>query len=256
MGFLDTVLSERTTAARERRVQGLVTAKVKSINDGGVYLLEYLTMGDDDQQSAPARVMMPMAGAQRGMHFLPEIGDEVVVAFELGDTSLPIILGGVWNSEAPAPDQAQEGPDNNIRTIVSRAGHELTFDDTAGAELVRIKTNGGHEILLDDAPGQGKVKITTANGHALLLDDTPPGKVELATAGGNKLTLSDAGGQATLESPMLLTIKSQVITLEATAITLKTTGQVTSSMVTIDGKPFGLHQHTFAPVNPSGPVMP
>ena len=37
---------------------------------------------------------------------------------------------------------------------------------------------------------------------------------------------------------------------------LKTTGVVTGSMVTIEGKPFGVHQHTFCPTNPSGPVVP
>ena len=154
--------------ARERRVFGLVTARVMRIGDHGEYFLRYLSLGEDEE-SAPARVMAPMAGDRRGMHFFPEVDDEVVVAFENGNTNYPIILGAVWNNETPPPDQAQEGSSNDIRTIVTRSGHELTFDDTPGAEKVLLKTQGGHQILLDDKPPQGKVEVTTAGGHTLLI---------------------------------------------------------------------------------------
>ena len=77
--------------------------------------------------------MAPMAGEGRGMHFFPEPGDEVVVAFQNGDTSNPVILGGVWNRGSGPPAQAHQGSANDIRTIVTASGHELTFDDTAGS---------------------------------------------------------------------------------------------------------------------------
>src|SRR4051794_12552542 len=123
------LMQPRLEQAREQLVHGLVTAKVRSIEDDGSYLLDYLSMSSDEP-SAPARVMMPMAGANRGTYFLPQPGDEVVVAFELGNTNLPIILGAVWNNESPVPSQARPSPDNHVRTIVSRSGHELTLDDT------------------------------------------------------------------------------------------------------------------------------
>ena len=78
------------------------------------YRLDYLTMGTDEPSSAAARVMMPMAGGKRGT--VPEPGDEVVVAFESGDTNLPVILGAVWNNNDHPPDQAKPSPDNNIRS--------------------------------------------------------------------------------------------------------------------------------------------
>jgi hypothetical protein len=203
--------------------------------------------------------MMPMAGNKTGMHFFPQPGDEVVVAFELGDTNLPIILGAVWNNQTPPPDQARQSPDNNVRTIVSRSGHELTFDDTPGAEKVLVKTQGGHRLTLDDAPGQGKVTLQTSGGRTLTLDDTPPGGVTLASAAGVQIAFSDAGGMLTLTAPLGVTIQSGgTITLQAPAgILLVTTGSVTGSTVLIDGLPFGVHMHFpfLVPPLQTGPVL-
>src|SRR3954468_2218069 len=105
MSFLESVMAPQLEQAQQRRIAGIVAAKVASIDDAGFYRLEYLSMGDG-APSAPARAMMRRAGAGRGMHFRPEPGDEVVVAFEAGDPPLPVILGGVWNSESRVPDQA------------------------------------------------------------------------------------------------------------------------------------------------------
>jgi hypothetical protein len=251
-----TLLSRDIDEARSPRVTGVVTAIVRRIEDGGAYYLDFLGMGDPDVESARARVVVPMAGADRGIHFLPEVGDEVVVAFESGDPNRPLILGAVWNRDGRPPAQAKQSPDNDVRTIVSRSGHEITFDDTSASESVVVRTQGGHEIVLDDTPGSGKIEAKTSSGHKLTLDDTPPGSATLATAGGCKITLSDAGGMVSVEAPAILNIKGQIVNIDATAINLKTTGVVTGSMVTIEGKPFGVHQHTFCPVNPSGPVVP
>lgn len=256
MDPIATLLSRDIDDSRSPRVFGVVTAIVRRIEDGGAYYLDYLGMGDPDVESARARVVMPMAGDGRGVHFFPEVGDEVVVAFESGDPNRPLILGAVWNRDSRPPEQADQSPENDIRTIVSRSGHELTFDDSPSAERVVVRSQLGHEVVLDDAPGAGKIQLSSASGHELTLDDAPPGSVELKTAGGCKITLSDAGGMVTIEAPTVLNLKGQVINIQGTSISLKTTGVVTGSMVTIEGKPFGVHQHTFCPINPSGPVVP
>ena len=246
--------SRRRCGAREQPVLGLVTARVLSVQDDGTCLLDYLTMGSDEP-SAPARVMMPMAGANRGMHFFPEPGDEVIVAFELGDTNLPVILGGVWNSESPPPGQAQQSPANHVRTIVSRSGHEVTFDDTPGAERLVVRTSGGHELTLNDAPVGGQVALRTAGGHELLLQDTPPGNAVLRAASGAQVEMNGASGRLTVSAPVGVEISSPgILTLRATAIQLVTTGNVTGSAVLVDGMPFGLHRHT-PPVLPTTPPM-
>jgi uncharacterized protein involved in type VI secretion and phage assembly len=153
---------------REAPMYGLLFAEVSAIRDEG-YELKWIS-GAMTEPSAPARVATLMAGDGRGSFFMPEVGDEVVVGFELGNLDRPVILGALWSDQDRPPDQADTGPTNNIRTIVSRAGHEVTFDDSPSGGIT-IKSNGGMTIELDDA--SGKIRVTTTGNVAtstLVLD--------------------------------------------------------------------------------------
>jgi uncharacterized protein involved in type VI secretion and phage assembly len=127
---------------------GIAYAEVSRITDEG-YILEYLS-GNHDAPSAPARVASFMAGRERGAHFMPEVGDEVVVAFEMGNINRPIIIGAVWSDVDPVPPGVDTSASNNIRSITSRAGHKLTFDDSPGGGKVVIETAGGFQISIED----------------------------------------------------------------------------------------------------------
>jgi uncharacterized protein involved in type VI secretion and phage assembly len=96
-----------------------------------------------------ARVVSPMAGNQRGLYLLPEIDDEVLVAFEHGDPQFPYILGALWNGNDKVPVTNEDGK-NNQRLFKSRSGHTILFDDTQEEEKIVIqdKTNK-NEILID-----------------------------------------------------------------------------------------------------------
>jgi hypothetical protein len=91
---------------------------------------------------------------------------------------------------------------------VSRSGHELTFDDSSGAQKIRIKTQGGHELVMDDSPTGPKVTLKTAQGRTLTLDDTPPGSTTLQTPTGTSVSLSDAAGTLTLSAPTMITLQT------------------------------------------------
>jgi uncharacterized protein involved in type VI secretion and phage assembly len=129
-------------------VPGLRRAVVERIEAEG-YILTWLS-GPVRSESAPARAAAFMAGKERGAYFPYEVGDEVVAGFEDGNVDLPIILGGLWSSEDPPPPDADTSDSNNTRTIVSRAGAELTFDDTKGETGVLLRSAGGIEIRFDD----------------------------------------------------------------------------------------------------------
>ncbi|MEO8550439.1 MAG: phage baseplate assembly protein V [Kofleriaceae bacterium] len=126
---------------------GVAYATVRSHGDEGMEL-DYLSTSMD-APSTPARLATPMAGDGHGAFFRPEVGDEVVVAFECGNTNRPIVLGSVWNDQRQPPGQADTAATNNTRTIVSRAGHEITFDDSPGGGGILIKTSGGYEIHIE-----------------------------------------------------------------------------------------------------------
>jgi len=101
----------------------------------------------DTDESDWVRFATPMAGNQMGMYFLPEVGDEVLVAFEHGDLSNPVVIGSLWNPRVPPPTTNSNGQDN-IRMIKTRSGHTITLDDTDGSENIIIQDKGGSQITM------------------------------------------------------------------------------------------------------------
>lgn len=97
----------------------------------------------DDQESWWARIATPMAGGGRGAYFLPEVNDEVLVAFEHGDVRFPYVVGALWNGKDAPPTTNDDGK-NNIREIKSRSGHIFRLDDTSGSEKVEVIDKTGN----------------------------------------------------------------------------------------------------------------
>ncbi|MEZ4399293.1 MAG: phage baseplate assembly protein V [Kofleriaceae bacterium] len=163
---------------RQQPQLGLAFAEVASVDDDG-YTLTYLS-GNHDAPSAPARVATFMAGGGRGAYFMPEVGDEVVVGFELGDLNRPVILGALWSDVDTPPTTVDTSASNNIRSIVSRDGHQITLDDTHGAGKVQIKIageppTGGFEITIEAGPSP-KINIKTTGvitTSRIVLDGVP-----------------------------------------------------------------------------------
>lgn len=128
----------------------------------------------EDHASNWARVVAMGAGHQRGFDCLPEIDDEVLVAFEHGDIHRPYILGGVWNGKDEPPNTVDRNIDDGkvrLRTFRTRTGHQIQFaeEDKGGSKKgVLIETNGGHRIQLNDSDksisisSTGNLKIEAA----------------------------------------------------------------------------------------------
>ncbi len=164
----------------------------------------------DQIESQWARLASPMAGKDRGMFFLPEVDDEVVIAFEQGDMNHPYVLGALWNGVDKAPEANSDGK-NNIRKITSRSGHEIIFNDdsTTRKEKVEIHTKAGHQILLDDSAGQEKLEIKDKTGNNVIKMDSVQNSIDIS-------------------SQMKLKIKAQMIEIEAGAtMTIKASGALT-----------------------------
>jgi phage protein D len=111
-----------------------------------------------DHASDWARVVAPGAGAERGIEFLPEVNDEVLVGFEMGDIQCPYVLGGLWNGRDALPKKVTSGGKVQQRIIRSRSGHMITLDDSDGGGGVTIEDKNGNKIVLDS--GANKLTIT------------------------------------------------------------------------------------------------
>ena len=110
--------------------------------------------------TAWATLLTPYADDNQGLEILPEVDSQVVVAFEAGDPSRPYIVGACWNGHRSLPEAAAVA--NNLRTLRTRAGSRLQFDDTQGAAKVRLDMDSGHKVVLDDAAQS--VTVEHSNG--------------------------------------------------------------------------------------------
>jgi uncharacterized protein involved in type VI secretion and phage assembly len=202
MNLTDLLTDQNDKGAKTDRIYGVVSAIVSDNHDPdgrGRVKLRFPWL-EEHAESDWAKIATLMAGKDRGAAFLPENGDEVLVAFEHGDIHHPYVLGALWNSEDTPPESNQDGK-NNIRKIKSRSGHELIFCDDAQSkrEKVELHTKAGHKILLDDSAGAEKIEIRDKSGS-------------------NVLTIDSMKGEMTLESQTSLKIKSMQIQIEAQAV--------------------------------------
>jgi uncharacterized protein involved in type VI secretion and phage assembly len=130
------------------KIQGVVTGKVKSVKDpdkqGRVQVtLNYLG-GQNDSTWAPVATLM--SGGKRGSWFMPEVGDEVLVAFNQDNVEHPYVIGFLWNGEEAPPES-----DYQIRTMITPGGHSLRFEDADGSKKVIVKSSSDQTITLDDS---------------------------------------------------------------------------------------------------------
>ena len=93
-----------------------------------------------------ARVATPMAGPAHGMYFIPNPGDEVLVAFENGDVNVPYIIGSLWNAMSPPP---LPSPVPQIRMIRTLVGNTLLF--TEAPPSITLLTPSGQMLEMSPA---------------------------------------------------------------------------------------------------------
>jgi uncharacterized protein involved in type VI secretion and phage assembly len=106
--------------------------------------LPWLDGGDTDQTTW-AQLSTPMEGSKFGWHSLPDVDDVVVVAFIAGDSSQPVIVGGVWSTPDNSPEPNEDGK-NNFRGFRSRTGHRLILDDGDNVKVVLADKTGKNVI--------------------------------------------------------------------------------------------------------------
>ena len=120
------------------------------------------------------------AGMNRGVFFLPEIGDNVIIGFVNGDLESPVILGSLHSQSKPPAITPSDA--NNEKGFTTRSKMHIRFNDQTNT--ITIDTPAGNSIVLDESGMQ----------------------IEIKDQSSNKITMSSAG--ITLESPMNIEIKA------------------------------------------------
>ena len=113
----------------------------------------------DGEKSPWLRVTSPHGGSGKGMFFVPEVGEEVIVGFE-GDSPIkPYVIGTVYHSTAKTDFSNEQ---NDIKALQTRSGNLIVMNDKEGS--VHVADAKGNDMLID---GSGNVKITASDSITL-----------------------------------------------------------------------------------------
>jgi uncharacterized protein involved in type VI secretion and phage assembly len=186
------------------RWYGVASAIVTDISDpdgqGRVKLkLPWAPDGDGGQgYEAWARIATLFAGNNRGSWFIPDVDDEVLVAFEHGDPRRPYVLGGLWNGR-DSPPESMSGK-NYKKVLRSRNGVKITLDDQDGQESLKLETPGGQKLTLKDGPGA--VTIEDSNGNSVKLETAGITVTAAAKVTVNASQVAVSAGMVTVDAGM------------------------------------------------------
>jgi uncharacterized protein involved in type VI secretion and phage assembly len=148
-----------------------------------------------------ARVAVPMTGTMCGTYFIPQVGDEVLVAFHHGDIHEAYVIGSLWNMTDRPPSALPTDPVTK-RIIKTPLGQQVVFDDTLQS-----------------------VTITNTTQQTMALQAA---QAQLATAGGTASVTLDIAGNVTIQGAVSLSLKAPSITIEGETITIN--GSATATL--------------------------
>ncbi len=203
MDRADAQVHERVPDGWGGRWYGVAPALVTDIQDpegqGRVRItLPWSPDGGGASYGAWARTATLFAGDDRGSWFMPDVGDEVLVAFEHGSPTRPYVLGGLWNGKDKPPEAMESR--NAIKSIRSRNGIKLTLDDSDGQERFRVETPGGQSVTLKDGPGA--VTVEDSNGNSIKLETSGVTITAAAKVTVNAPQVAVSAGMVTVDAAM------------------------------------------------------
>jgi phage protein D len=222
---------------RPQQISDLVGERTKS-SWGGVYPALVTNNNDpeklsrvklkfpwlsNDQESHWARIASVGAGASRGFHWLPEVNDEVLVAFERGDFNRPYVVGNLWNGKDAPPETVANAVKNGkveVRTLKTREGHTIRLTDTSGGQKIEIIDCKGDTSIVMDTTNK---KITVTSKGDIVMKSTgnmtleATGNLELKGAqvsvqGKSKLDLQSSG-MGSLKATGILEVKGSMVNI-------------------------------------------
>ena len=210
---------------QDRAFQGVVVGIVTNNDDGddlqGRVKVKFPTISEADE-SWWARIAQPLAGDARGFYLLPQVNDEVLVAFEHGDFNRPYIVGSLWNGKDKLPAEAEAAPDGKRHTVhILKTGTGARFIIDDNDDFLELTSKGGHLIKIDNK--NKKIELKTYGGRSVVIDDqgskitatTDQQSVEMAQG---SVTIK-SGGTVNIEATSNMTLKANAnIDIQASGI--------------------------------------
>ena len=103
--------------------------------------VQFAWQKNSNRKSPWIRMIQPHGGAGKGFHFLPEVGEEVMVSFEGGNAEKPFVLGSHYNGNEKSGYTTEN---NDLKVIKTRSGHYLEFEELKNITLADAKGNKFH----------------------------------------------------------------------------------------------------------------
>lgn len=221
-------ISEKNAVKSETgdpRIFGVMVGTVtKNYEDGikGRVCVHIPTRDDDENEIRWAKIAQPSSGKGWGHFFVPEIGDQVLLAFEGGNIERPYVIGCIpRDNDTFISSNAKK--ENNIKSITTRSKTKIKIDD--GIEEGENKKDAS--MLLE--------VVSDTQNHSILMDNEKGKIIIKDKSGGNSITMStgknDASGNGNIH------IKAEAnITLETGGTSIELNGK--SNTITIKGDTF------------------
>lgn len=205
------MLVERDDASRVTAVVVGVVTNNQDPDGLGRVKVKFPWLSDADESSW-ARIAAPMAGKERGLYFLPEVDDEVLIVFEHGDLRFPFVLGALWNGKDKPPADNTDGK-NSVRLIRSRSGHVVRLNDEDGKEKIEIiDKSEKNSIVFDTANNTITITsdkdITLAAPQGTITLDAQ--KVEIKSSADAKI---EAGAGMDVKASGTLNVKGATVNI-------------------------------------------
>lgn len=215
----------------EPRIFGVATAIVTHNTDPearGRIRVRYPWLREENE-SGWARLAVPYAGDRRGFYLLPEVGDEVLVAFEEGDPGRPVIVGSLWSGRDALP--CRQADKNPLKWFESRSGLKVICDDSEGAERILIRDAEDRRSIEIDMAG-GKIRIAAAEGDVEIA--APRGRVDIRCETFGLACSKKA--EATIETDLSIRAKGSLSAEGKQALQAETQGRMIQSGRTFEAR--------------------
>ena len=174
-----------------------------------------------------ARVVQPAGGPGRGFYWLPEVSDEVLVAFEMGQPNRPYVIRGLWNAK-DKPMKDAYADDNSTRMIQTRSGHQIALSDKDGEEKITICDGTGKRVLTFDVKAkkllieakEGCVELRAKKKIVMRCED-----LEVHASKNAKVDVSDkfdlkVGGDAAMKAGGTFTLKGSQVQINPSSLSI------------------------------------